>query len=93
MNSLFYVVPFLGIFGLIITAIKYAWVKKQDAGDQNMEELAGYIADGAIAFLKAEWKILTYFGIIAAVLLAFLGWRGENSSPVIAVAFLIGAIF
>ncbi len=93
MNSLFYVVPFLGIFGLIITAIKYAWVKKQDAGDQNMQELAGYIADGAIAFLKAEWKILTYFGIIAAVLLAFLGWRGENSSPVIAVAFLIGAIF
>jgi len=48
MNTLFYLVPFLGIFGLIITAIKYAWVKKQDAGDANMQELAGYIANGAI---------------------------------------------
>jgi K(+)-stimulated pyrophosphate-energized sodium pump len=93
MNSLFYVVPFLGIFGLVITALKYSWVKKQDAGDKNMQELAGYIADGAIAFLKAEWKVLTYFGVIAAILLAFLGWKGENSSPVIAIAFLIGAIF
>jgi K(+)-stimulated pyrophosphate-energized sodium pump len=46
-----------------------------------MQELAGYIADGAIAFLKAEWKVLTYFGVIAAILLAFLGWKGENSSP------------
>ncbi|HPW86119.1 MAG TPA: sodium/proton-translocating pyrophosphatase, partial [Chitinophagales bacterium] len=93
MDKLFYVVPFLGIFGLIITAIKFAWVKKQDAGDANMQELAGYIADGAIAFLKAEWKILTYFGIIAAILLAFLGWKGADSSPVIAIAFIIGAVF
>nr|HNI33218.1 sodium-translocating pyrophosphatase [Chitinophagales bacterium] len=93
MNTLFYVVPFLGIFGLIITAIKYAWVKKQDAGDANMQELAGYIANGAIAFLKAEWKILFYFGVIAAILLAFLGWKGENSSPIIAIAFIIGAFF
>ena len=93
MNTLFYVVPFLGIFGLIITAIKFAWVKKQDAGDANMQELAGYIADGAIAFLKAEWKVLTYFAIIAAILLTVLGMNGENSSPLIAVAFVIGAVF
>ncbi len=94
MNTLFYLVPFLGIFGLVITAIKYAWVKKQDAGDANMQELAGYIANGAIAFLKAEWKVLTYFGVIAAILLAFLGWKGgEESSPIIAVAFIIGAVF
>jgi K(+)-stimulated pyrophosphate-energized sodium pump len=93
MNSLFYLVPFFGIFGLVITAIKFAWVKKQDAGDANMQELAGYIADGAIAFLKAEWKVLTYFSIIAAILLVGLGFLGENSSPVIAIAFLIGAFF
>lgn len=84
----------MGIFGLLITFVKFNWVKKQDAGDANMKELAGYIADGAIAFLKAEWKILTYFGIIAAVLLAILGFAGgEGSSPVIALAFLTGAIF
>ncbi len=94
MNSLFYFVPLFGIFGLIITALKYVWVKKQDAGDANMQELAGYIANGAIAFLKAEWKVLSYFGVIAAILLAILGWKGgEESSPVIAVAFIIGAVF
>ncbi|HNF49959.1 MAG TPA: sodium-translocating pyrophosphatase [Chitinophagales bacterium] len=94
MNPLFFVVPAMGLFGLLITFVKFNWVKKQDAGDANMKELAGYIADGAIAFLKAEWKILTYFGIIAAVLLAVLGFAGgEGSSPVIALAFLTGAIF
>jgi K(+)-stimulated pyrophosphate-energized sodium pump len=93
MDKLFYVVPLLGIFGLIITAFKFVWVKKQDAGDANMQELAGYIADGAIAFLKAEWKILTYFGIIAAILLAILGNAHADSSPVIAIAFIIGAVF
>jgi K(+)-stimulated pyrophosphate-energized sodium pump len=74
-------------------------VSKQDAGNEKMQELAGYIADGAIAFLKAEWKILTYFAIPTAILLAWLGSQEgtpENpihSSPLIAVAFLIGAVF
>ena len=51
MNELvIYLVPALGIFGLIVMAIKSAWVSKQDAGDKNMKELAGFIADGAMAF-------------------------------------------
>jgi K(+)-stimulated pyrophosphate-energized sodium pump len=87
-----YMVPFLGIIGLVVMAIQYSWVSKQDAGDAKMQELAGYIANGAIAFLKAEWRVLTYFAVIAAILLAFLGTRAEHSSPLIAVAFLIGAI-
>jgi K(+)-stimulated pyrophosphate-energized sodium pump len=93
MNTLIYVVPALGILGLIIMAIKSAWVTKQDAGDANMQELAGYIADGAMAFLKAEWKILSYFVVIAAILLAWSGTiEGANSSPIIAIAFIIGAV-
>ena len=48
-------------------AIKSAWVSKQDAGDAKMQELAGYIASGAMAFLKAEWKVLGYFAVIAAI--------------------------
>lgn len=76
-----------------------AWVNKQNAGDQTMSELAGHIADGAMAFLRAEWKVLTYFVIIAGILLAWSGTlKGtpENpihSSPIIAIAFLIGAVF
>ncbi len=94
MNQLIYLVPALGIIGLIVMAVKSAWVNKQEAGDQKMQELAGYIARGAMAFLKAEWKVLTYFAIIAAILLAWLGSNPESkSSPIIAVAFLIGAVF
>ncbi|MEN9730508.1 MAG: hypothetical protein RLZ91_1626, partial [Bacteroidota bacterium] len=99
MNQIVYLVPAFGIVGLLYTAWKFSWVSKQDAGNDKMQELSGYIADGAIAFLKAEWKILTYFAIPTAILLAWLGTQTgtvENpihSSPLIAVAFLIGAIF
>lgn len=92
-DLLLYLVPGLGLVGLLVMAVKYAWVNRQDAGDENMQRLAGYIAKGAIAFLRAEWKILTYFAIIAGILLAWSGTLVENSSPIIAVSFLIGAVF
>jgi K(+)-stimulated pyrophosphate-energized sodium pump len=100
MNDLvIYLVPALGIFGLIVMAIKSAWVSKQDAGDKNMQELAGYIADGAMAFLKAEWKILSIFVVFAAALLAYSGSIHEvngiaiHSHWIISVSFIIGAVF
>ena len=84
-------VPVLGVLGLIVMAIKSAWVVKQDTGDKNMVELAGYIADGAMAFLRAEWKVLSYFAVIAAIVLAWSGTLVETSHPTIAISFLIGA--
>ncbi len=100
MNDLvIYMIPLLGIFGLVVMAIKSAWVSKQDAGDKNMQELAGYIADGAMAFLKAEWKVLSIFVVFAAALLAYSGTIHEvhgkeiHSSWVISIAFIIGAVF
>ena len=90
-QALIYLVPALGLVGLLIMAIKSAWVTKQPTGDENMVELAGYIADGAMAFLKAEWKVLSYFAVIAAIVLAWSGTLVPTSSPVIAVSFLIGA--
>ena len=92
MNSILYIIPAFGVIGLIAMAIKSAWVTKQDAGDAKMQELAGYIADGAMAFLKAEWKILGYFAIIAAIVLGWSGTQVEDSHPIIAVSFLIGAV-
>ncbi|QYH39292.1 sodium-translocating pyrophosphatase [Algoriphagus sp. NBT04N3] len=92
-QAVIYLVPALGILGLIVMAIKSAWVNKQETGDKNMVELAGYIADGAMAFLKAEWKVLSYFAIIAGILLAYSGTTVETSSPLIAGSFLIGAVF
>ena len=99
MNSIIYLVPAMGIVGLLYTAWRFSWVSKQPAGNAEMQKLSGYIADGAIAFLKAEWKILLYFAIPTAILLFWLGSDAGtvehpiHSSPLIAVAFLIGAFF
>jgi K(+)-stimulated pyrophosphate-energized sodium pump len=92
-STILYLIPALGILGLVVMAIQSAWVSKQATGDENMVELATYIANGAMAFLKAEWIILTYFAIVAAILLGWSGTLIETSSPVIAVSFLIGAVF
>ncbi|QKJ30837.1 sodium-translocating pyrophosphatase [Mucilaginibacter mali] len=88
---LIYLIPVFGLIGILFMISKSLWVSKQDAGDKNMSELAGYIADGAMAFLRAEWKILSYFVIIAALLLAYSGTTVENSSPLIAISFIVGA--
>ncbi len=93
MDWLFYVVPALGIIGLLYTFIKSAWVSKQDAGNDRMREIAKHIADGAMAFLKSEYKVLIYFVIIAGILLALMGYSNSNSSWTIALAFVVGAFF
>src|SRR5687767_9959276 len=91
MNNIVFLIPAMGIVGLLVMAVKASWVNKQDAGADNMQELAGYIAKGAMAFLKAEWKVLGYFAVITAIILGWSGTRVEDSSPLIAVSFLIGA--
>ena len=92
MENLIYVVPAMGIIGLIYTLIKFNWVAKQDAGTPRMKEISNYIAEGAMAFLKAEWKVLGYFVVIVAILLAVMAQANPNSHWSIAVAFIIGAV-
>jgi K(+)-stimulated pyrophosphate-energized sodium pump len=93
MDKLIYLVPAMGLLGLLYTFIKFNWVAKQDAGTDRMKEISAYIAQGAMAFLRSEWKILTYFAIIVALLLGFMGSRSETSHWSIAIAFIIGAFF
>ncbi len=88
---LIYLIPVFGLIGIVVMIGKSAWVSKQEAGDAAMTELSGYIADGAMAFLKAEWKILSYFVVIAALLLGYSGTTVKNSDWVIAVSFVTGA--
>jgi len=90
-ENLIYTIPLMGIVGLLVMIGKAAWVSKQDAGDEKMSSLAKHIADGALSFLKAEWKIMSYFVIIAGLLLAYSGTLIEHSSWIIAMAFVIGA--
>ena len=93
MTPLFYLVPGFGVLALLYTFIKSAWVTKQEAGNDRMTEISQYIAEGAMAFLKAEYKVLAYFVVIAGLLLAYMGYSNSASSPLIAVAFIIGAFF
>jgi K(+)-stimulated pyrophosphate-energized sodium pump len=92
MDKLLYLVPVLGAVGLVYTFVKYSWVSKQDPGNARMEEIARHIAEGAMAFLRAEWKILSYFVIIAALLLALMGYSNPHSHWSIAVSFVLGAV-
>ncbi len=93
MDKLIYLVPVMGIIGLLYTLVKFNWVSKQDAGTDRMKEISNYIADGAMAFLKAEWRILGYFVVIVAILLAVMSASNPHSHWLIAGAFVVGAVF
>lgn len=88
-------VPFLwafGILGLIYVFIKNAWVTKQEVGNEKMARIAKNIADGAMSFLKAEYKILSIFVAAVAVLLFFKGQNEAGSNGLVAVSFIVGAV-
>ncbi len=93
MDKLMYLVPVMGVIGLLYTLVKFNWVAKQPVGTDRMREISNYIAEGAMAFLKAEWKILGYFVIIVGILLAVMAQSNPHSHWSIAIAFVFGAIF
>ena len=91
--NLFVLVPIFGVIALVYTFLQSNWVNKQDPGNEKMKWISGHIADGAMAFLKAEYKVLTYFVVIVAILLAVMGMTNANSHWTIGVAFVVGAVF
>ncbi len=90
MQNLLYVLPLFGVMGLLYVVWKSAWVAKQDAGTDKMKKIAGHIAEGAMAFLKAEYRVLAIFVACVAALLAFTA-NSETSSPLVGVSFVLGA--
>src|SRR5687767_12119292 len=93
MDKLIYLFPVMGVIGLFYLFFRFCWVSKQDPGSERMKEISTYIAEGAMAFLRAEWKILGYFVVIVALLLGFMSTTNPHSHWFIAVAFIIGAVF
>ncbi|MBF0430141.1 MAG: sodium-translocating pyrophosphatase [Fibrobacteria bacterium] len=87
-----YVLPVFGIIALLFTFWKTGWVSKQEAGTDKMKAIGTHIAEGAMAFLKAEYKILSVFVVAIAVLLAFKGMAEKESSALIALSFVTGAV-
>ena len=92
MNELSNFLPLFGIIALLFVFYKNAWVSKQDPGDDKMQLIASHISKGAMAFLKAEYRILSIFVIAVAVLLVFKGNAESNGSPLVALSFIVGAI-
>ncbi len=91
MNTIVYAIPVLGVLGLLYTLWKSAWVQKQDPGTEKMQNIATHIYEGAMAFLRSEYKILFIFVVSVAILLA-VSANPEDSSPLVAVSFLVGAL-
>ncbi|MBN96245.1 MAG: sodium-translocating pyrophosphatase [Deltaproteobacteria bacterium] len=91
-DSLIYAVPAAGVLALLYAFINAGWVKKQDAGTDEMKDIAARIQEGAMAFLAREYKVLAVFVVVVAGLLAFANMGVEGQSPLIAVAFIIGAL-
>ncbi|MBV7269507.1 sodium-translocating pyrophosphatase [Winogradskyella luteola] len=88
-----YVPAILAIIGLIFMGAKYAWVKKQDSGNERMQELSASIKEGALAFLSAEYRLLLVFVVIASALLGVVAYLVPSTEYIIILAFIVGAIF
>ncbi|MES2485000.1 MAG: sodium-translocating pyrophosphatase, partial [Bacteroidota bacterium] len=94
MESIIIYVPLvMAVLGLLFMAAKRAWVLKQDAGDGKMKEISDYIYEGALAFLKAEYKLLTIFVVVASIALAAIAYIVPTTHYLIVVAFIFGAFF
>ena len=88
-----YVPIVMALIGLAFMAAKRTWVLKQDAGDGKMKEISDYIYEGALAFLKAEYRLLTFFVLGASVVLAAISFFVPTTHWLIVIAFIFGAIF
>jgi len=83
----------LAVLGLVYMLIKKSWVMKQDAGDGKMKEISDYIYEGALAFLKAEYRLLAIFVAVVSVLLVIVSMVVPSTHWMIVIAFIFGAIF
>ncbi len=90
-NFLVYLIPVTGLFAIVFIIARVQWIRKQAKGTDKMIKIAGYIAQGAMAFIKAEYRILSVFVASIALLLA-LATGTETSSPLVAVSFIMGAL-
>ena len=89
-----YIIPLAGLLALLFTYLRAQWVARQDPGTDRMKRIAGYITDGAMAFLRAEYSKLVWFVVAVALLLAYQGGSGgaAKTSAWIGLSFVVGAL-
>ncbi|MCB0634240.1 MAG: sodium-translocating pyrophosphatase [Saprospiraceae bacterium] len=91
-QTITYVLPIFGLIALAYTFWKSSWVSRQEVGTARMERIAKNISEGAMAFLKAEYRVLAIFVVVVGLLLAWSGSQAPDSSALVAVSFVLGAV-
>ena len=91
LQNTLYLLPVLGIFGLVYVFWKSAWINKQAAGTDKMKQIGDRIAEGAMAFLKAEYRVLAIFVVVVGALLTMAAWNDPASHPLVGISFVLGA--
>ena len=91
--NLLYLSMGAGVLALVFAYIKTTWINKQDPGTARMQEIGAAVREGAMAFLKREYKVLAVFIVVVAAMLAFLNIKvtGNKSLGLVAVSFVVGA--
>ena len=89
-NFTLYLIPAIGVIALIYTGIRTTWIKDQPAGNEKMQKISAFISQGAMAFIKAEYRILAIFVVLITIVLIFVA-HPEASHPLVALSFVLGA--
>lgn len=91
MENIMYLFPAMGVLALLFVAWRTSWVSRQDAGTEKMVKIAGHISAGAMAFLRAEYKVLVIFVIALGIILGVKGSFEAHSHALVALSFVVGA--
>lgn len=91
MHTIIYVLPVAGLIALLYTLWRSNWIEKKEVGTEKMAKIATYIAEGAMAFLRAEYRVLSIFVVSVAILLG-VSADPNVSSPFVALSFILGAL-
>jgi K(+)-stimulated pyrophosphate-energized sodium pump len=86
-----YLIAGCGALALLFAWVRASWIRRQDAGNEKMQEIAGHIREGAMAFLGREYRVLAIFVVVVAVLLAWLNAGNPESSWLVGVSLVAGA--
>ncbi len=88
-----FAVPVAALIALAVALFKFFWIRRQEAGTDEMKTIAKNISDGAMAFLKKEYSVLLIFVVVVAVILGIINFNSESSHSIIAFSFVLGALF
>ena len=91
-QQIIYLVPVVAVLALIYAYLRASWVQRQDPGNERMQLIGSWIAQGAMAFLGREYRFLVWFVVSVAILLGVSNYFvSEDTTAVIALSFVLGA--